>query len=98
MIAEKYLNIFILGFVEVVEGGAELVELLLSDALAVAGQDLVLHLVDRSKIKTLISGSLSVSLSVTVIVRRPILGRTEMASVVLVWRGASCCCCCCSDY
>ena len=83
MIAEKYLNIFILGFVEVVEGGAELVELLLSDALAVAGQDLVLHLVDRSKIKTLISGSLSVSLSVTVIVRRPILGRTEMASVVL---------------
>ena len=79
MIAEKYLNIFILGFVEVVEGGAELVELLLSDALAVAGQDLVLHLVDRSKIKTLISGSLSV----TVIVRRPILGRTEMASVVL---------------
>ena len=68
-----------------VEGGAELVELLLSDALAVAGQDLVLHLVDRSKIKTLISGSLSVSLSlsVTVIVRRPILGRTEMASVVL---------------
>ena len=63
MIAEKYLNIFILGFVEVVEGGAELIELLLSDALAVAGQDLVLHLVDRSKIKTLISGSLSVSLS-----------------------------------
>ena len=46
MIAEKYLNIFILGFVEVVEGGAELVELLLSDALAVPRQDLVLHLVD----------------------------------------------------
>ena len=46
-----------------VEGCAELVELLLSDALAVAGQDLVLHLVDRSKIKTLISCSLSVSLS-----------------------------------
>ena len=45
-----------------VEGCTELVELLLSDTLAVAGQDLVLHLVDRSKIKTLISSSLSVSL------------------------------------
>ncbi len=32
--------------VEVVEGGSELVELLLADALGVAGQDLVLHLVD----------------------------------------------------
>lgn len=32
--------------VEVVEGGPELVELLLADALGVAGQDLVLHLVD----------------------------------------------------
>ena len=34
--------------VEVVEGGSELVELLLADALGVAGQDLVLHLVDGS--------------------------------------------------
>jgi hypothetical protein len=32
----------------VVEGGAELVELLLRDALAVPGQDLVLNLVDGS--------------------------------------------------
>ena len=32
--------------VEVVEAGPELVELLLGDALAVPGQDLVLHLVD----------------------------------------------------
>ena len=32
--------------VEVVEGGPELVELLLADALGIAGQDLVLHLVD----------------------------------------------------
>lgn len=32
--------------VEVVEGGSELIELLLADALGVAGQDLVLHLVD----------------------------------------------------
>ena len=31
-----------------VEGGPELVELLLADALGVAGQDLVLHLVDGS--------------------------------------------------
>ena len=31
-----------------VEGGSELVELLLADALGVAGQDLVLHLVDGS--------------------------------------------------
>merc|ERR1719209_1098300 len=34
------------GFVKVVEARAELVQLLLSDALAVPGQDLVLHLVD----------------------------------------------------
>lgn len=34
--------------VEVVEGGPELVELLLADALGVAGQDLVLNLVDCS--------------------------------------------------
>lgn len=32
--------------VEVVEGGAEFVELLLADALGVPGQDLVLHLID----------------------------------------------------
>lgn len=32
--------------VEVVEGGAEFVELLLADALGVPSQDLVLHLVD----------------------------------------------------
>lgn len=31
-----------------VEGGPELVELFLADALGVAGQDLVLHLVDGS--------------------------------------------------
>ena len=34
------------GLVEVVEGAAELCELLLGDALGVPGQDLVLHLVD----------------------------------------------------
>lgn len=34
--------------VEVVEGGSELVELFLADAFGVAGQDLVLHLVDGS--------------------------------------------------
>ena len=32
--------------IEVVEGGAEFIELLLADALGVSGQDLVLHLVD----------------------------------------------------
>ena len=36
-------------FVKVVEGGAELVELLLRDSLAVPGKDLVLHLVDGPK-------------------------------------------------
>ena len=35
--------------VEVVEGSPELVELLLGDALAVPGQDLVLNLVDGSE-------------------------------------------------
>lgn len=34
--------------VEVVEGGSELVELLLADALGVTGQDLVLDFVDGS--------------------------------------------------
>ena len=41
-------------FVEVVEGRPELVELLLGDALAVSGKDLVLNLVDRPKHKQLI--------------------------------------------
>ena len=35
-----------------VEGGPELVELLLRDALAVPGQDLVLNLVDRPEHQT----------------------------------------------
>lgn len=34
--------------VKVVEGSPELIELLLADALCIAGQDLVLHLVDGS--------------------------------------------------
>lgn len=34
--------------VKVVEGGSELVQLLLADALGVTGQDLVFNLIDRA--------------------------------------------------
>lgn len=43
---EFHHNLFHTDPVEVVERGSELIKLLLADAFGVAGQDLVLHLVD----------------------------------------------------